>query len=89
MQFFSLCFPGTGFLAEPSAGDDQAPTNPAESEVFYNEKIKPLFKEASQYLERAWEADNDNVDALRYLENVYYNLQDETMMKDVEQRKNR
>ena len=39
--------------------------------------------------ERAWEADNDNVDALRYLENVYYNLQDETMMKDVEQRKNR
>ncbi len=80
---------GRMLCEEAYAISDQAPTNPAESEVFYNEKIKPLFKEASQYLERAWEADNDNVDALRYLENVYYNLQDETMMKDVEQRKNR
>ncbi len=66
---------------------DQAPTTPAENEKFFTERIVPLFKEAAKYLEDAWNADNENVDALRYLENVYYNLNDEAMMKDVEQRK--
>lgn len=66
---------------------DQAPTSPAENEKFFLEKIVPLFQEAAEYLERAWDADNENIDALRYLENVYYNLKDEAKMKDVEQRK--
>ncbi len=65
---------------------DSAPTSPDESEKFYNEKIVPLFKEAAQYLEKAWSIDNNNSDALRYLENVYYNLHDENMMKDVKNR---
>lgn len=66
---------------------DHAPTNPAESEAFYNEKIVPLFKEAAEYLENSYNINSENPEALRYLENVYYNLHDEAMMKDVEQRK--
>ena len=46
----------------------------------------PLFKEAADYLEKAWNIDNNNTDALRYLENVYYNLHDDAMLKDVESR---
>ena len=63
-----------------------APTSPKESEVFFNEKIKPLFLEAADYLERAYNVDNNNTDALRYLENVYYNLRDEKNLEDVQNR---
>lgn len=42
------------------------------------EQVNPLFKEASGYLERAYQLDPDNMhDALVYLRNVYYNLGDE------------
>jgi tetratricopeptide (TPR) repeat protein len=77
---------GRSLCEEAYTLSDNAPTNYAESEKYYNEKIAPLFKEASGYLERAWDIDNNNTDALRYLENVYYNLHDETNLKDVKQR---
>ncbi|MCM1032322.1 MAG: hypothetical protein NC405_01040 [Odoribacter sp.] len=80
---------GRALCEEAYTASDNAPTNMAEGEAFYNNTIVPLFKEAAEYLEQAWSIDNDNVDALRYLENVYYNLHDENMMKDVENRKNR
>lgn len=48
-------------------------------------KVDPMFKEASVYLEKAYEIDPDNMtDALRYLRNVYYNLHDEENLKRVE-----
>lgn len=71
------------------AASDVAPTNPAESEQYYNEVIVPLFRQAVEYLERAWELDNDNIDALNYLSNAYYNLHDDKMYEDVEARKAR
>ena len=33
--------------------------------------------------------DSNNTDALRYLENVYYNLHDEQMYQDVQSRMNK
>lgn len=69
------------------AASDVAPTNPAESEKYYNDIIVPLFRQAVEYLERAWEIDNDNIDALNYLSNAYYNLHDDKMYEDVEARK--
>lgn len=60
---------------------DSAPTNPEEYEVYYAEKIKPLFIEASTILEKAFEIDSENSDILKYLENVYYNLRDEEKME--------
>ncbi|MDE6270939.1 MAG: tetratricopeptide repeat protein [Muribaculaceae bacterium] len=63
-----------------------APTSPAESQKFFDEKIQPLFLEAAQVLERAYDEDNNNTDALRYLENVYYNLHDEAKLQDVQNR---
>lgn len=59
------------------------------SQADYNKlvetEINPLFKEAAQYLETAYQLDPDNgSDALRYLRNVYYNLHDEDNLKRVE-----
>lgn len=49
-----------------------------------DEQIFPLLREASQYLEKAYELDENQRDALRYLRNIYYNLGDEANLKRVE-----
>lgn len=67
---------------------DTAPTSPAESVQFFESNVKPLFIEAAEYLEKASAINPENRDALRYLENVYYNLKDEQKLKDVERRMN-
>lgn len=83
---------GAALCQEAYTLSDQAPTTPEESLAFYNQKIRPLFVEAADYLEKAWKIDMDknetnNQEALRYLENIYYNLQDEAMQEDVNARK--
>ena len=55
----------------------------------YNDRrkneVNPLFKEATTYLEKAYELDPDNMgDAVKLLRNCYYNLQDEENLKRVE-----
>ncbi|MDE6161363.1 MAG: hypothetical protein K2F77_06870, partial [Muribaculaceae bacterium] len=77
---------GRALCEEAYALGEIAPTSPAESQKFFDEKIKPLFLEAADYLENAYNVDNNNTDALRYLENVYYNLQDEAKLQDVQNR---
>lgn len=49
-----------------------------------DEQIFPLFREATIYLEKAYELDENQADALRYLRNVYYNLGDDVNMKRIE-----
>ncbi len=66
--------------------NDQAPTDQDEYTAYYNEKIKPLFLKAVDILERAYDLDQENLDILRYLENVYYNLNDEAKLQDVRNR---
>ncbi len=78
---------GRGICNKAYALNDQAPTSPDEYNAYYESKIKPLFLEAAGYLEQAWQLDNDNVDALNYLENVYYNLKDEAKYQEIQARK--
>lgn len=66
--------------------DDKAGQGTAEE---YNkvrqEQVNPMFKEASVYLEKAYELDPENMrDALIYLKNVYYNVNDEANLNRVE-----
>ena len=74
------------------AVSDAAPADPKASEAYYNEKIKPLFLQAVEVLENAYNVNlNDpnqpsNHDILKYLENAYYNLHDEKMLEDVQNR---
>lgn len=66
--------------------NDQAPTTQSEYQAYYDQQIKPLFVQAADILETAYNLDNDNMDVLKYLENVYYNLHDEAKLKDVQDR---
>lgn len=77
---------GRQLCEEAYALGDQAPTRQDEYNQFFTEKIKPLFDEAVQVLEEAYTLDPDNTDVLKYLENVYYNLNDEKMLNDVKKR---
>lgn len=83
---------GAALCQEAYTLSDQAPTTPDENAAFYTNRIRPLFEEAATYLEKAWKIDmekneTNNQEALRYLENIYYNLQDEAKQADVEARK--
>lgn len=77
---------GAALCQEAYALSDQAPTSVAESQAYFDQKIKPLFEEAAIYLEKAWQLDNENNDALRYLDNIYYNLRDEKKQNEIKQR---
>lgn len=68
---------------EAYALNDGAPTDQNEYNKYYSEKIKPLFLQAVDILENAYDLDQENLDILRYLENVYYNLNDEAKLEDV------
>lgn len=65
---------------------EQSPINQAEYDKYYAETLRPVFEQAAQVLERAYELDNDNMDVLKYLENIYYNLHDEAKLQDVKNR---
>ena len=67
--------------------NDESPTNDEEYVAYFNEKIKPLFLEAVEVLERSYSIDPDNRDVLLYLENAYYNLKDQQNYDDVQKRK--
>jgi tetratricopeptide (TPR) repeat protein len=77
---------GKALCEDAYALSDQAPVNPKEAENYFNTKIRPVFVEAADYLENAYNVNEDNTDALRYLENVYYNLKDEKKLEDVQKR---
>lgn len=77
---------GASICRQAYALSDTAPTSINESQAFFEAKIRPLFIEASQYLEKAWQLDNDNQDALRYLDNIYYNLNDDAKQQEIKAR---
>ncbi|MBD5312969.1 MAG: hypothetical protein HDR96_05745 [Bacteroides sp.] len=57
---------------------DQAAANMSQQEYNkYNyETMRPIILEAVKYLEKAYQLDNEQTDALRYLKNIYYVLND-------------
>lgn len=65
---------------------DNSPTRQEEFNEYYATKIKPVLEESAQILENAYSLDPDNTDILKYLENVYYSLNDEKMLDDVKKR---
>ncbi len=72
------------------AAADAAPTVEAQYVAYAEENILPLFRQAAVVLEHAYEVNpegNDVTGILNYLENIYYNLQDEAKLNDVKQRK--
>lgn len=48
-------------------------------------RLKPLYKEALPYMEKAWELDSTNSNARNLLRNIYYQLGDEDKLNALEQ----
>lgn len=65
---------------------DQAAANMSQNEYNkYNyETMRPILLDAVKYLEKAYQLDNEQTDALRYLKNIYYVLNDGDNLKRVE-----
>lgn len=66
---------------------DQEAANMSQTEYNkYNyENMRPLLLESVKYFEKAYELDKENTDPLRYLKNIYYNLNDGENLQRVEQ----
>ena len=77
---------GRSLCNEAYALADTAPTTQREYEEFNATKLRPLFEQAAEILERAYQLNNENMETLRYLENIYYNLNDEAKLQDVKKR---
>lgn len=79
---------GNSLFLEGCAIIDAAPANlsVAETQKMFNDNVRPLFEEAATYLEKAYSLNPDNTGALRVLENIYYNLNDEAKYNDVRAR---
>lgn len=77
---------GRTIYNEAVYANDEAPTDPAEYAKVKATVVDPLLKDAAQYLESAWDIDNDYRDPLNVLSQIYYMLGDEAKMKDTDQR---
>ncbi len=65
--------------------DQGAANMPQQEYNKYNyETMRPIILEAVKYLEKAYQLDNEQTDALRYLKNIYYVLNDGANLERVE-----
>lgn len=65
--------------------DQKAVDMPQQEYNKYNyENMRPLLVEATQYFEKCYQLDQEQLDALRYLKNIYYMLNDGDNLKRVE-----
>ncbi len=65
---------------------DKGPSDVSQMDAYFNNNVRPLLVESATYLEKANELDPDNPDPLKLLENVYYSLNDEAKLSDVQKR---
>ena len=76
---------GRGILQKYDRLDQAAGAmSQAEYNKYAYETLRPLLLEAAQYLEKAYSLDEELTDALRYLKNTYYVLNDGENLKRVE-----
>lgn len=76
---------GTSLIQEYERLDEAtANMSQAEYNAYKAEKMNPLLKDASTYLEKAYELDNEMTNALTNLKIVYYNLNDAANLERIE-----
>lgn len=77
---------GRAIYQDAYDASDKGPSDVNEIDAYFKANVKPLLEEAATYLEKANQIDPENPDPLKLLENVYYSLNDEAKLDDVQQR---
>lgn len=77
---------GRAIYQDAYDASDKGPSNPNEIDAYFKANVRPLLEESAVYLEKANQVDPENPDPLKLLENVYYSLNDEAKLEDVQQR---
>ena len=74
----ALYYLGHALYNEASALSDKGPANPAESQKYFTDVVKPVLLESIKYLENSVDEEpaDTRLDALRTLQNAYYALND-------------
>ncbi|MDE7459433.1 MAG: tetratricopeptide repeat protein [Muribaculaceae bacterium] len=65
---------------------DKGPSDASQINAYFDSTVRPLLEESAKYLEKANQLDPENPDPLKLLENVYYSLNDEAKLNDVQNR---
>lgn len=79
-------FYGRALYQDAYDASDKGPSDVNQIDAYFKANVKPLLEEAAIYLEKANQIDPENPDPLKLLENVYYSLNDEKKLEDVQQR---
>ena len=79
-------FYGRALYQDAYEASDKGPSDVNEIDAYFKANVKPLLEEAAIYLEKANQLDPENADPLKLLENVYYSLNDEKKLEDVQNR---
>lgn len=77
---------GRALYAEAYEASDKGPSDSNEIEAYFQSSVRPLLVESAEYLEKANAISPDELDPLKLLENVYYSLNDEAKLNDVQKR---
>lgn len=81
---FANLYLGKSYCEEAYAASENAPSNIEENNKHFETVIRPLFEQAIVYLTKANQINPDNRDVVNYLQNAYYNLQDEANLNMLE-----
>lgn len=79
-------FYGRALYQDAYDASDKGPSEANAIDAYFKTTVKPILEEAAIYLEKANQIDPENPDPLKLLENVYYSLNDEKKLEDVQQR---
>lgn len=78
---------GRALYNDAYEAQDKGPSDVSKLDAYFNSTVRPILVESAEYLEKANQLDPDNPDPLKLLENVYYSLNDEAKLSDVQKRK--
>ena len=77
---------GRTLYNEAYTASDNGPSDASKINAYFESTVKPLLLESATYLEKAYQLDPENPDPLKLLETVYYSLNDEAKLNDVQNR---
>ena len=77
---------GRALYQDAYEAQDKGPSDSSQIAAYFSSTVKPILEESAVYLEKASQLDPEREDALKLLANVYYSLNDEVKLNDVQNR---